>query len=482
MLANNPIAYYRLSDGGSTALDSSKNNLNGAIGSTVTKGATGLVASSSDTALGFPGSRSAVGTVVVPPSKLLQPQSAVSIELFLRFSRTPADFTVPFSYGSDYASAPYDVYFQSGKIGAQFTLTSGIVTAFSSTALQPNTTYDVVATFDGTTARVYLNGAIAGSSGKTGILSAYDTTHGLVIGDDAGFSDPAFAGTIGEVSVYGTTLAASDVTAHYNASQGAGPVPTPTPTPTSQPQPVYVDWSTFAFDNARSGFNPSESTLGLGNVASLQLLWSHNLPGGVTAQPVLASNVNTTAGSTNLLYVGSMDGTFAALNADTGSVVWQNKFGSASYSCGQTGVNRSATFDRSSSRVYFEDGQEQMHALDMATGKEATGWPVTVGGTPGLDLPHGAMNYNPANHLLYTTTSSSCDISPWHGRIAAINTQNAAVTGTFFTVPAEAAVVSGVREASRSTTGAGTSLQRSVMRIRRPGSVKISIIAKTLFP
>jgi hypothetical protein len=415
VLANTPIAYYRLNDTGSTAVDSSKNGLNGTIGSSVTKGVAGLVASSNDTALGFPASRSAAGTVIVPPSKLLQPGSAVSLEVFLRFTHTPSDDTVPLSYGSDYASAPYDLYFKSGKIGAQFTLASGLLTVFSSTALQSNTTYDVVATFDGTTARLYLNGASAGTSTKTGTLSAYDTTHGLAIGDDAGFSDPAYAGTIGEVSIYATALAASDVTAHYVASKsGAEPTPTPTAAPTSnptanptsaptstpspQPQSSYVDWTTFAFDMARSGYNPSESTLGLGNVAGLKLLWSHDLPAAITSQPILAAGVNTSAGSTNLLYVGSTDGTFAALDADTGSVVWQNKFGSVSYSCGQTGVNRSAVFDRTASRVYFEDGQEHLHALDMASGKEATGWPVNAGGTPGLDLPHGAMKYRRDKH------------------------------------------------------------------------------------
>jgi outer membrane protein assembly factor BamB len=456
VLADKPLAYYRLNDSGSTALDSSTNALNGAIGSTVTKGVTGLVASSSDTALSFPATRSAAGTVVVAPSKVLQPQAAVSIELFLRFAHTPSDLTVPVSYGSDYASAPYDLYFKSGKIGAQFTLTSGVLTAFSSSALQPNTTYDVVATFDGSTAHLYLNGASAGTSAKTGTLSAYDTTHGLAIGDDAGFSDPAFAGTIGEVSIYGTALSAGDVAGHYAASK-SGAVPTSTPTgaptanptanptsaptsaptstPTSQPQSSYVDWSTFAFDMARSGYNPSETGLGLGNVSSLKLLWSQNLPAAVTSQPILASGVTTSAGSENILYVGSTDGTFEALDADTGSVVWQNKFGSVSYSCGQTGVNRSAAFDRASNRVYFEDGQEHLHALDMGSGKEVSGWPVTVGGKPGLDLPHGAMNYNPGNHSIYTTTSSSCDISPWHGSVVAISTQSAAVLNTFFTVP-----------------------------------------------
>jgi outer membrane protein assembly factor BamB len=146
--------------------------------------------------------------------------------------------------------------------------------------------------------------------------------------------------------------------------------------------------------------------------------------------------VATSQGAVNLLYVGDHDGTFVALNADTGSVVWQRTLATAAYYCGGPetyGVDRSAVLDRASNRVYVDDGANLVHALDLATGKEISGWPVSTGGVPGLDSPHGALNL--VRNQLYATTASSCDISPWHGRVAEIETHAATLSHTFYTVP-----------------------------------------------
>ncbi|MGP6157647.1 MAG: PQQ-binding-like beta-propeller repeat protein, partial [Vulcanimicrobiaceae bacterium] len=198
----------------------------------------------------------------------------------------------------------------------------------------------------------------------------------------------------------------------------------------------YYDWTTFAFDAARTGYASPETTLDLRNVDALRLKWTYRLPDVVTSQPVLAGNVSTAQGPVSMLYVGSHDGTFVALNADTGSLVWQRRLHAASYYCGGTesyGVDRSATFERSTNRVYVDDGHDLIHALDMSTGKEDAGWPVSAGGVPGLDSPHGGLNL--VQNTLYATTASSCDISPWHGRVAALDTRAAALEHTFFTVP-----------------------------------------------
>src|SRR5260370_40510163 len=45
VLASGPIAYYRLDDTGTTALDSSPNHLDGTVGANVVKGGAGLVPS-----------------------------------------------------------------------------------------------------------------------------------------------------------------------------------------------------------------------------------------------------------------------------------------------------------------------------------------------------------------------------------------------------------------------------------------------------
>jgi hypothetical protein len=75
-------------------------------------------------------------------------------------------------------------------------------------------TYHVVGTFDGTTQRLYVNGAQVASAALSG--SASVTSNPLVIGSWDGASE-FFAGTIDEPAVYGGVLSAAQVAAHYRA-------------------------------------------------------------------------------------------------------------------------------------------------------------------------------------------------------------------------------------------------------------------------
>ncbi|TAM60406.1 hypothetical protein EPN52_05065, partial [bacterium] len=375
VLASNPVAYYRLDESsGSVAHDSSPNALNGTIGTSVTKGAPGLLQTSNDAAMIFSGLQSSAGIVAVPPNALLRPSTQVSIECLLRFTSVPKTYAVPLSYGSDAVYAPYDLYFASGHLDAQINLSSGVLVLSSPGALQTNTTYHIVATYDGTSMKLYLNGSAVASGTRTGTIVGYDLAHGFAIGDDAGLSDPGYAGTVDEVAIYNRALSASDVLTHYNATLSSPP-----------PSTKYVDWSTFGFDLARSGYNPNETTIGTSNVANLHQIWSLALGGTpIIAEPVLAQGVSIGGVSQNVLYVGTQGGLFSAVNADTGAVIWQKHLGTTTYICSSFpfGIAGTATFDRKTNRVYVADGQDQLHALDMSTGAEAGGWPATVATTP----------------------------------------------------------------------------------------------------
>jgi hypothetical protein len=56
---------------------------------------------------------------------------------------------------------------------------------------------------------------------------------------------------------------------------------------------------------------------------------------------------------------------------------------------------------------------------------------VTV--TPAVSQEHvySALTYNPANRLLYVETAGYCDITPYQGRIVAIDTGSASIVATF---------------------------------------------------
>ena len=207
-----------------------------------------------------------------------------------------------------------------------------------------------------------------------------------------------------------------------------------------KPSSGTVDWDSFGFDLQRTGFNPSETTVGVSNVAGLQQLWSVNVGFGMVHEPVLASGVYVSGQRTNILYAGSGSGsTMYAINASNGAILWQDPVASAPYRCYHQSltfsIGETPAIDRGKNLLYFSDGHNQVHAVDLATGKEAYGWPVSIAGYGGHDFMHGGFTYNPANGLLYGVTGAQvCDISPWYGRIVAINTNGPSIAGAFFTM------------------------------------------------
>ena len=73
------------------------------------------------------------------------------------------------------------------------------------------------------------------------------------------------------------------------------------------------DWPTFMHDSEHSGFSTSEAPL------TNQTLWNFTTGGAVESSPVVSNGV---------VYVGSDDGYFYALNATTGALVWSyNTYG-----------------------------------------------------------------------------------------------------------------------------------------------------------
>jgi outer membrane protein assembly factor BamB len=200
---------------------------------------------------------------------------------------------------------------------------------------------------------------------------------------------------------------------------------------------VYTDWSTFGDSLARSNYNPNETTLSANNVPSLKLSWSKDLGAAITDQPVIATNVSVGGTPTTVAYIGTEAGGFYALNADTGATIWSKSLGTVASGCldlpgGTFGVTGTATFDKATHRVYVADGKDQVHALDMATGAEAAGWPVTVTSQFTSNHIYGALTFNPNNGMLYAETGSFCDTNTWNGRIVAINTSSATIAATFF--------------------------------------------------
>jgi hypothetical protein len=188
----------------------------------------------------------------------------------------------------------------------------------------------------------------------------------------------------------------------------------------------------------RTGYNGDESTIGPANAHRIHKLWSANLGGVMIAQPVEAAGVKVNGALTNLIYEGTEAGDFYAIRATTGRIVWQKNLGSLTAPCGPFpghvfGVGDAAAISFSSRGrgvVYVLGGDGALHALDLATGAEQTGWPV-----PGVfnsqEATYGGLNL--FDGRLYAVVADHCDQStPYSGSVTEINVAKRAITHRFY--------------------------------------------------
>ena len=220
-----------------------------------------------------------------------------------------------------------------------------------------------------------------------------------------------------------------------------------------------IDVVTYHYDNLRTGQNVNEMTLTPANVkqATFGKLGEFAVDGLVDAQPLLLSNVTIPGkGNKNVLYAVTEHDSVYAFDADSitstgGTVLWQTtallsgETTSDNRGCGQVtpeiGITSTPVIDRSRNALYLiamskdSNGSyyQRLHALDLTTGKELFGGPVTIQATyPGTgdnssngSVVFDAKQYKERPGLLqiggtiYTMWSSHCDIRPYTGWIIA---------------------------------------------------------------
>lgn len=135
------------------------------------------------------------------------------------------------------------------------------------------------------------------------------------------------------------------------------------------------DWTTFGHDPSHSGVSP-DTTLTATNAQNLSTVWSTQI--GTTPSPILASPAvvyNATLGKT-LVYEVTAAGLVDALDATTGSLVWQTQlpYGVASGKLGQADVSSPAV---SGNTVYFGT-TGALEALNATTGAIECSFPVPI--------------------------------------------------------------------------------------------------------
>jgi hypothetical protein len=187
----------------------------------------------------------------------------------------------------------------------------------------------------------------------------------------------------------------------------------------------------------RTGQNIDETTLNATTVKSLKQEWTYSMAAVINTSPVEASGVATAAGSQNVVYVGDEHGNVAALNAQTGALIWTENIGATTTTCNMTpddifGVTGAPAIDRVTNRIYAAGGNGKLYAMDLGTGAIASGWPVTLTTIPATEQVWGALTVFGTD--VYAEIGGICDIKPYRGRIIEVDATMAKIVTSFYTV------------------------------------------------
>lgn len=181
------------------------------------------------------------------------------------------------------------------------------------------------------------------------------------------------------------------------------------------------EWTTSSGSAARDGWQRGTSSLNPESVKNLQLLWKvkvQNKPMGMLTfrEPLIIAGVRTSAGTKTLAILAGSSNDVFAIDADSGSIVWQKKLKWESDKPQEEGEGRgfictnaqSATpvvtpADAGTRRLYVLASDGYMHTIDLATGDDSDP-AIQV-----LPLPYGKpYGLNLVNNVIYTITGQGC--------------------------------------------------------------------------
>jgi outer membrane protein assembly factor BamB len=235
-------------------------------------------------------------------------------------------------------------------------------------------------------------------------------------------------------------------------------------------------------DNARTGAQLAEELLTTSNVnaAHFGLAFAVPVDDDVYAQPLYVGGVTFSSGVHNALYVATMNDSVYAFDADDGAPLWRQSFLGANAaaivgpivlpghpSCGNItghlGGLATPAIDLGEGRhgTLFSVAETQddlgtrhfaLHALDLASGAEQPGSPVTLdtldiqtqGTGGGSDAGRIAVDTNlqfsragllVANRRVYVGFGSLCDLGEFHGWLLAFDEATLALDSVLNTTP-----------------------------------------------
>jgi hypothetical protein len=214
----------------------------------------------------------------------------------------------------------------------------------------------------------------------------------------------------------------------------------------AHPGTVLTDNITVSGDAARDGWDPNEPGLSPGFVGSGQFgrIFSTAVSGQQYAQPLVIGPSLVASTMRNNVY---------KINTTSGAIDWQKQIGTPEpmsiINCDAVtdvvGILSTPTYDTNTHTIYemartwdglnAASAQYMLHALELSTGAELPGWPVTIAGAasndPTVTFNPVVQNQRPGLLLLggfvYAAFASWCDAGDYKGWISSVSTTTRSV-------------------------------------------------------
>jgi subtilisin len=261
VLRDGPAGYWRLGEpaGADAASDAAGTNTGTYSG--VTLEAPGAVPG--DSAASFGGS----GVVSIPAASALDLSNALSVEAWVKPAVAGVAGGIFEKTIGGAANTQYLLFLEGGAIKFRGALAGGGHATAGGPVLAVGSWSHVVGTHDGTTLRIYVNGALVASAGSGALAAGSGAALIGRLGAQSGSpSLYPFSGVIDEVAIYASALSAARVLAHFTNAQ--------TNVTTAR---VSIDVRVTAAGTATASvqvsasetdLNPSDNTLGFSTVVN----------------------------------------------------------------------------------------------------------------------------------------------------------------------------------------------------------------------
>jgi outer membrane protein assembly factor BamB len=179
------------------------------------------------------------------------------------------------------------------------------------------------------------------------------------------------------------------------------------------------DWTTWGYDQQRTGWNQGENSLGRNNVSGLKILWNTQLatpPREVVLStltaPLVVEGVSTSQGLKNLVFLLGADDTLFAVDTDSGKIFWQKTFANsdepvwpATWLCSNT-VNDTPVIDKPRSVIFLITSDGKLRGLNLSDGTDRMAPTIMI-------EPYArAWSLNLIDNIIYTSSGRGCGQMP----------------------------------------------------------------------